>query len=59
MDPCPNVSIKLRPNSFRQGLQDDYKRTKAKLIEIEDALAAIQTQHPGKRLAKSNTNHLA
>lgn len=42
-----------------QRLQDDYKRTKAKLVEIENALAAIQIQHPGKHLSKSNTNHLA
>lgn len=42
-------------NEQEQRLQDDYKRTKAKLTEIEDALAAIQTQHPGKRLANSNT----
>ena len=42
-----------------QRLQEDYKRTKAKLSEIEKALAAIQIQHPGKYLAKSNTNHLA
>ncbi|AWV78309.1 HSP20-like domain of uncharacterised function (DUF1813) [Enterobacter hormaechei] len=46
-------------NEQEQRLQDDYKRTKAKLIEIEDALAAIQIPHAGKRLAKSNTNHLA
>ena len=46
-------------NEQEQRLQDDYKRTKAKLIEIEDALAAIQAPRPGKRLAKSNTNHLA
>lgn len=46
-------------NEQEQRLQDDYKRTKAKLTEIEDALAAIQTQRPGKRPAKSNTNHLA
>jgi toxic protein SymE len=46
-------------NEQEQRLQDDYKRTKAKLVEIEDALAAIQTPRPGKRLAKSNTNHLA
>ena len=46
-------------NEQEQRLQDDYKRTKAKLTEIEDALAAIQTQLPGKHLAKSNTNHLA
>ncbi|HGK4755914.1 TPA: SymE family type I addiction module toxin [Enterobacter cloacae] len=46
-------------NEQEQRLQDDYKQTKAKLIEIEDALAAIQAQHHGKRLAKSNTNHLA
>ncbi|HDR2471654.1 SymE family type I addiction module toxin [Enterobacter soli] len=46
-------------NEQEQRLQDDYKRTKAKLVEIENALAAIQTPHVGKRLAKSNTNHLA
>ncbi|KAE9856145.1 hypothetical protein GP671_27025, partial [Escherichia coli] len=46
-------------NEQEQRLQDDYKRAKAKLIEIEDALAAIQAPRPGKRLAKSNTNHLA
>lgn len=46
-------------NEQEQRLQDDYKRTKAKLIEIENALAAIQIPHAGKRLAKSNTNHLA
>lgn len=46
-------------NEQEQRLQDDYKRTKAKLIEIENALAAIQTPRPGKRLAKLNTNHLA
>jgi toxic protein SymE len=46
-------------NEQEQRLQDDYKRTKAKLIEIEDALAAIQAPRPGKRLAKSNSNHLA
>ncbi|MCW4909402.1 type I toxin-antitoxin system SymE family toxin [Enterobacter hormaechei] len=46
-------------NEQEQRLQDDYKRTKAKLIEIEKALAAIQIPHAGKRLAKSNTNHLA
>jgi toxic protein SymE len=40
-------------NEQEQRLLDDYKRTKAKLIEIENALAAIQTPHPGKRLAKS------
>ena len=42
-----------------QRLQDEYKRTKAKLVEIQNALAEIQIQHPGKRLAKSNTNHPA
>jgi len=42
-----------------QRLLDDYKRTKAKLIKIEEMLAAIQTQLPGKLLAKSNTNHMA
>ena len=46
-------------NEQEQKLLDDYKRTKAKLTEIEDALAAIQIPHAGKRLAKSNTNHLA
>ena len=46
-------------NEQEQRLQEDYKRTKAKLSEIEKALAAIQIQHPGKHLAKSNTNHLA
>lgn len=46
-------------NEQEQRLQDDYKRTKAKLIQIEEALAAIKTQFPGKLLAKSNTNHLA
>ena len=35
-------------NEQEQRLQDDYKRTKAKLIEIEDALAAIQIPHAGK-----------
>lgn len=45
-------------NEQEQRLQDDYKRAKAKLIEIENALAAIQTPRPGKRLAKSNTSHL-
>ena len=42
-----------------QRLLDDYKRTKAKLIKIEEMLSAIQTQLPGKLLAKSNTNHMA
>ena len=46
-------------NEQEQRLQDDYKRTKAKLTEIEDALADIQAPRPGKRPAKSNTNHLA
>jgi toxic protein SymE len=46
-------------NEQEQRLQDDYKQTKAKLTEIEDALAAIQAQHHGKRLVKSNTNHLS
>ncbi|HAS1031181.1 TPA: type I addiction module toxin, SymE family [Enterobacter cloacae] len=46
-------------NEQEQRLQDDYKRTKAKLIEIENALTAIQTPRAGKRLAKTNTNHLA
>lgn len=45
-------------NEQEQRLQDDYKRTKAKLIQIEEALAAIKTQFPGKLLEKSNTNHL-
>ncbi|MFS9772808.1 SymE family type I addiction module toxin [Enterobacter chuandaensis] len=40
-------------------LQDDYKRMKAKLVEIVDAHASIQTPRPGKCLANSNTNHLA
>ena len=43
-------------NEQEQRLQDDYTRTQAKLIEIENALAAIQAPRPGKRLAKSNTN---
>ncbi|MEH3409353.1 SymE family type I addiction module toxin [Enterobacter quasiroggenkampii] len=46
-------------NEQEQRLQDDYKRTKAKLIEIEDALAAIQAPRPGKRLANVSTNHRA
>ncbi|MCM7886589.1 SymE family type I addiction module toxin [Enterobacter sichuanensis] len=46
-------------NEQEQRLQDEYKRTKDKLMQIEKGLAAIQTQIPGKRLAKSNTNHLA
>ena len=46
-------------NEQEQLLQDDYKRTKAKLIEIEDVLAAIQTPRPGKRLANVSTNHRA
>ena len=39
-------------NEQEQRLQDDYKRTKAKLIEIKNALTAIQTPRAGKRLAK-------
>src|SRR5690606_9771329 len=46
-------------NEQEQRLQDDYKRTKAKLIQIEEALAAIKAQVPGQLLAKSNTAHLA
>ncbi|MBM1023803.1 type I addiction module toxin, SymE family [Enterobacter sp. A11] len=46
-------------NEQEQRLQDDYKRTKAMLIEIEDALAAIQTPRPGTRLAKVNTHRRA
>lgn len=42
-----------------QQLLDDYKRTKAKLIQIEEALAAIQPPHPGKLPAKANINHQA
>ncbi|WP_320730561.1 SymE family type I addiction module toxin [Enterobacter sichuanensis] len=46
-------------NEQEQRLQDEYKRTKDKLVQIEKGLAAIQTQLPGKPLAKANTNHLA
>ena len=51
--------VLLAYNEQEQRLLDDYKRTKAKLIKIEVMLAAIQTQLPGKLLAKSNTNHMA
>ncbi|HGL4531283.1 SymE family type I addiction module toxin [Enterobacter roggenkampii] len=46
-------------NEQEQRLQDDFKRPKAKLNEIEDALAAIQTPRPGKWLANVSTNHRA
>lgn len=39
-----------------QKLLDDYKRTNEKLIQIENVLAGIQSEIPGKLLAKSNTN---
>jgi len=66
-DTGPQVTVKVMKgciilmayNEQEQQLQDDYKWTKAKLTEIEDALAAIQTQHPGKHLAKSNTTRQA
>lgn len=44
-------------NEQEQRLQDDYKRTKAKLVQIEKGLSAIQTQLPDNPLAKGNTNH--
>ena len=40
-------------NEQEQRLQDEYKRTKDKLVQIEKGLAAIQNQLPGKRLAIS------
>jgi toxic protein SymE len=40
-----------------QKLLDDYKQTKEKLVQIENVLAGIQSEIPGKLLAKSVTNH--
>jgi toxic protein SymE len=44
-------------NEQEQRLQDDYKRTKAKLSEIEPLPRFKSASR--KALAKSNTNHLA
>lgn len=41
-------------NEQEQRLQDDYKRTKVKLTEIEDALAAIQAP----RLESASQNQI-
>lgn len=46
-------------SEHEQKLLDDYKRTKEKLVQIENVLAGIQSEIPGKLLAKANTNHRA
>jgi toxic protein SymE len=46
-------------NENEQKLLDDYKQTKEKLVQIENVLAGIQSDIPGKLLAKSVTNHQA
>lgn len=43
-------------NENEQKLLDDYKQTKEKLVKIENVLAGIQSDIPGKLLSKSVTN---